>query len=180
MIPDSDSDDEDPRPAPKKSSKSANAPVPTAPVQRDYEFVHVPQYVSSTSSLPAEPSFQMRSVLHPDKNEHCAAVTEYGVHRGTTFTRKLRMCFSFIDVIISNPTKECVQEAERCLGIFRTPSCPHAPGWCGAVPHDRDRTSERASRALCGRRATRGERCSQYALRSDAAAVRYPRLRERH
>lgn len=82
-----DGDDEEPpvRPSKQRCSESPQ-PVQSAAVLREFEYVNVPQYLPS-SVLPDASSFCLPSVLNADHNDQCAAVPEFGVHRGVTFTR---------------------------------------------------------------------------------------------
>ena len=90
MIADSDEELDDSAQAKEDNVPHQSTPN-TAPIQRDYEIVDVPQYLPSVL-LPALATFKLPACTVGDEAEQCAAIPEFGVHRGNTFTRKYYGC----------------------------------------------------------------------------------------
>lgn len=93
---DDDSEDENEDFNASRQTPKRGRLIQIAQDDRVYEYVDVPQYLDPFP-LPSEASFSLRPVVYATADTCCAAVPEFGVHRGVTFSRTLvRFSFSCI------------------------------------------------------------------------------------
>lgn len=118
---DSDEDNEDapPRhPRTKRGRSHADHDAQTTELNRVYEYVDVPQYLEPVP-LPSEVSFTLPPVVYEAPDASCAAVAEFGVHRGVTFSRTLeRICLR-----VSVPVLDCLLCIQEKIEILEMRSC---------------------------------------------------------